>query len=207
MTYVLYGDLRSGSAAVEMLLSEIGVAFSLKSVPLEAHAQQTTAYRAQNPAAKLPCLVSPEGTLMTESAAILLTLAERHPEAGLFPLNGDPARPVLLRWLFYLAAEIYSQIEIDDYPERFGPASAASEIRRLAKERLQKRWMLVEAAVEGTPWFGQTGLSIIDLYIAVLSRWSISADWRAAHLPRVEGIANALRTRPAAGSVFARHFP
>ena len=82
MPYVLYGSRRSGSLAVELALAEIGAACELREVDLDAGAQREAPYTAINPQRKLPALITPDGETLTESAAIVLVLADRHPEAG-----------------------------------------------------------------------------------------------------------------------------
>jgi glutathione S-transferase len=44
---------------------------------------------------QVPVLVLPNGELMTESAAILIHLADSHPAARLSPTLDDPRRPRL----------------------------------------------------------------------------------------------------------------
>ena len=50
-----------------------------------------------DPARLVPALRTPEGTVIGESLAIAETLAERHPNAGLWP--ADPALRATARWL------------------------------------------------------------------------------------------------------------
>lgn len=49
------------------------------------------------PARLVPVLRTPEGTVVGESLAIAETLAERHPDLGLWP--ADPAQRATARWL------------------------------------------------------------------------------------------------------------
>ncbi len=49
------------------------------------------------PARLVPAVRTPEGTVIGESLAIAETLAERHPDAGLWP--ADPAARATARWL------------------------------------------------------------------------------------------------------------
>ena len=63
----------------------------------------------------LPTLVLDDGTVMTESAAILIWLGVRHPQTGLLP--AEPAQAI--RGLVYIAANCYAAIGVIDYPERF----------------------------------------------------------------------------------------
>ena len=79
----------------------------------------------------------PQGETLTESLAILLTLAERHPGAGLLPDTASPGRAAALRWLSFVVTEIYPLVEINDYPQRFEPQmTAAQALRERVRNRL-----------------------------------------------------------------------
>ena len=170
-------------------------------------AQRGESYLTVNPVGKVPCLELPEGDGVTESAAILITLAERHPEASLLPSAATPERAQALRWLAYLVSEIYPLIEISDYPTRFAAEGAPAEaLRERVRELLRTRWQPVEAAIAGRPWLLSAGFSVTDLHIATMSRWSLDKAWRERALPGVEAIAAAVAGRPAAGPVWRRHF-
>lgn len=207
MPYTLYGEIGSGSCSVECALAEIGAEVRLVEIDLGAMAQRGESYLAVNPVGKVPCLELPEGDRVTESAAILITLAERHPEASLLPPVATSDRAEALRWLVYLVSEIYPLIEISDYPTRFAAEGAPAEaLRDRVRELLRTRWQLVEAAITGRPWLLPAGFSVTDLHIATMSRWSLDKAWRGHALPRVEAIAAAIAERPAAGPVWRRHF-
>ena len=159
MSYVLYGDVGSGSSIIELALAELGVSAELRELPLDAEAQRSDAYRSVNAQRKLPTLVTAEGEVLTESSAILLTLAERYPKAGLLPDVTNPLRAQALRWLMFVATELYPLIEIIDYPERFQPEGqdTPDERRDAVRAHLQsiwkRRWRIVEnaASAEGGP--------------------------------------------------------
>lgn len=205
MSNVLYGARGSGSAIVEMACAEVGVAVEIHDLDLRADEQRGDAYAAINPHAKLPTL-DLGGERLTETAAILLTLDERNPSAGLLPPSGSRARARASRLLLFMATELYPIIEIVDYPERFSPEPATLEaVRERAKHIWRSRWATVEAAVAG-PYSLEHGFSAVDLYAAVLSRWDMSAQWRAENLPRVDALAAAVAKRPAVAPVWARHF-
>lgn len=206
MTYIVYGNRRSGSCIVELALAEAGLPFELRDVSLEDEAQHDADYAAINPARKLPALVAPSGETLTESLAITLTLDERHPRAHLLPASGTAERARALRWLCFIATEIYPLVEISDYPERFAGECDAELIREQARAHWRRRWSVVEAAVAGEPWFLPSGFSAVDLYAAVVSRWTRQAEWRARELPRVDAIAHGVATREATAGTWRRHF-
>ena len=212
MTYKLYGDKGSGSATVELALAEIGVECDICDVRIEHDAQRDSEYASINAQRKLPTLITPAGETLTESAAILLTLAERHPQANLLPEAGSPERAHALRWLLFIATEIYPIIEIIDYPRRFQPdgdeisEDRCQEIRDHVRTIWKRRWLLVEDAAAGNPWFLAGRFSLLDIYAAVISRWAQTSDWHLTNLPHVERMAAATAARPRTALVWRRHF-
>lgn len=212
MTYRLYGDRRSGSATVELALAEIGAEVELCDLSLDDEAQRGADYETVNAQRKLPTLITPNGETITESAAILLTLAERHSEANLLPQVTEPARAQALRWLLFVATEIYPLVEILDYPERFLPEGEATSEQRRNEVRAhlrciwKRRWQIVEDTVAGDPWMLGSGFSVVDIYLAVVSRWAQLDEWRTQHLSRIERIARGISERPACRDVWRRHF-
>ena len=207
--YILYGDRGSGSLPVEMALAEIGAPVELRPVPLESHAQLAEEYRRINPMGRVPTLIlPPEGTVLTESLAILLTLADRHPEAALLPPTPDPRRAAALRWMALLAGEVYPCVTRSDYPERFSADPAhAPAIRARAQEMAREVWRIVEDAIAPAPYLLGAQVSIADLYIAVLSRWMDGVAWTEAHCPKVAAIRRAVAARPRCARVWRRHYP
>ncbi len=211
MSYVLYGDRRSGSAAVELALAEIGAEVELRATSLDESVQRSDAYKAVNSQRKLPTLLTPEGDTLTESAAILIVLDERHPEAGLLPRSGSK-RAQALRWLLFIATELYPLIEIIDYPERFLAAEPLpgtgdlEGLRQRVREIWKARLLRLEHASDAAPWFLSETFSAVDLYLAVVSQWAQVGTWRQEHLPGLTAIASRVAARPRCRSVWLHHF-
>jgi glutathione S-transferase len=160
-----------------------------------------------NPSGKVPALRFPDGETMTQSAAILLALAEAHPEAHLMPARDAPDRRHALRWLIQIATEIYPLIEMSDYPYRFGPPETSEVgMRSLVRSRLRERWRIVEAAAADQGTFLLSGFSAIDLAITVMARWMVGGDWLAKECPKLDRIAKVTATREKVAPVWRRHF-
>ena len=207
MTFVLYGDRGSGAFAVEAALAEAGAPYEFRSVSLKHNEQRAPDFLAINPTGKIPALRLPDGGILTETLAILVTVAERFPEAMLLPPQGSHARAQTLRWLAFMATELYPMVEIVDYPARFAPEGAESDaLRERARERLRERFLIIEQAIAG-PWLLAEGFSVADIYAAMFSRWDIGAEYRDANLPKVVALANAVAARPRIAPVWQRHFP
>jgi glutathione S-transferase len=208
MSYILYGDKGSGAFSSEAVLAEAGAPYEFKIISLEKHEQREPSFLAINPSGKMPALRLPEGQIVTESLAILLTLADHFPNARLLPPQAGPARTQAYRWLAFMASEIYPMVEISDYPERFVEKDEAKALRNKARERIRERLLIVERMVDG-PWFLPGGFSIVDIYAAMFSRWrgSIGAEWlNEGHIPKLESLAQAVAKRPAIAPVWQRHF-
>ncbi len=208
MNYAIFGDKGSGAFCVEAALAEAGASYEFHSISLAKNEQRKPHFLALNPSGKVPALRLPEGEVVCESAAILLTIADRVPDAPLLPRSGT-ARAQAYRWLAFMASEIYPMVEVSDYPARFVPQGAEAEaLRGRAKDRIRERLLIVERSV-ALPWFLASGFSILDIYAAMFTRWrgSIGAEWLAeGHIPRLDAISDALRKRPAIAPVWARHF-
>lgn len=207
MAYTLHGARGSGSLIVEMALAVVGADYEVHDLDLRNHEQRREAYTSLNPHRKLPTLELGDGEILTETVAILITLDERHPQAGLLPPTGSKERAQALRWMAYLATEQYPVVEIIDYPERFTPSSENAEaVRERAKELWHERFRVVEANHRGSPYFLPSGFCATDLYVTVLSRWDMKEDWRLEHLPKIEALAAAVREREEVAPVWKRHF-
>ena len=206
MSYQLYGDLGTGAFSAEAALAEAGAPYDFQLISLDRNEQKQPSFLAINPSGKVPALRLPEGEIVTESAAILLTLADHFPQAGLLPPQGGKDRAQAYRWLAFMAGEIYPIVEIVDYPERFAPAGeAADALRHTARERIRERVLIVERMLHG-PFFLAHGFSLLDIYAAMFSRWSLEAPWKQAHLPKLMALALAVSQRPAIAPVWRRHF-
>jgi glutathione S-transferase len=206
MGYILYGARGAGSLSVEAALAETGALFEVVDLDFKNNEQLSLAHRARNPTGKVPALILPSGGMLTESLAILLTIAERHPEAKLLPQTGNDARAHALQWMAFLSSEIYPMIEIEDYPERFAPGDAASSLREAARERVRERCLILERGISGDPWLLPSGFCAADIYAANLTRWIMDRDWRAANCPKIERLAAQVAARERIAPVWKRHF-
>jgi GST-like protein len=191
MSYTIFGDKGSGAFSAEAVLAEAGAPYQFHFVSLEKNEQRKPEFLAINPSGKMPALRLPEGDVITESSAILLTVADHFPNARLLPPPAGPARAQAYRWLAFMASEIYPMVEVSDYPERFAPAGEqAAALRQKARERIRERLLIVERFVAG-PWFLASGFSILDIYASMFARWrgSIGREWLAeGHIPKIEAI-------------------
>src|SRR5579872_6422575 len=116
--YLIYGAPGSGSVPIEAALTLIGAPYDVIGDDVVRPVACNPAANAVNPLHQVPVLGLPGGEVMTESAAILIYLADRHPQARLAPAPGDPGRAAFLRWMTYVSTAIYSLAWIRADPMR-----------------------------------------------------------------------------------------
>lgn len=182
----LYGRPGWGSAIVEYQLAFYGLPFERVVVEdLFQSAQGRAAVQAVNPVAQIPTLLLDDGTVLTESAAITLWLADRTGSDALVPGPGSAERAIFLRWLVYLVANIYPCFTFADDPARFVEVEGAQQpFRAAVNAHAERLWGHVEAA-SGEPWFLGSRLSAIDAYLAVMTRWRPGLPWFQKNAPRI----------------------
>jgi GST-like protein len=158
-----------------------------------------------NSLGQVPTLILPEGTTMTESAAIALLLSERHPQAGLAPAPGTPLRPTFLRWLIWIAANVYPTFTYGDYPERWVSADAKS-LKTATDTYRERLWRQLESEVGEGGWTLGTNFSALDVYVAVMTHWRPGRVWFAEQCPRLRAIAARADDHPLLNGVLQRNF-
>ena len=105
MSIVLHHHPFSRAATVVWMLEEVGVDYELRFVDIMKGEQKTPGFLALNAMGKLPTLVDGD-TVITETAAIGLYLADRYSAGKLAPALDDPARGTYLRWSLFGSAVI-----------------------------------------------------------------------------------------------------
>ena len=203
----LYGEHGWGSAIVEAQLAWYGFEFEFEQVgDLFKSADARRRLESVNPLAQVPTLVLADGTVLTESAAITLYLAELADDDALVPRAGDPLRPAFLRWLVFLVANVYPTYTYADDPSRFVATSDAQQSFREAVDRYAcKLYSLLERAA-GQPWFFADRFSALDVYIAVMTRWRPRRAWFAEHAPRLFAIATKAEGLDRLAAVWRKNF-
>lgn len=209
--YVLYGKLGSGAASVHAALAIAGAPYRLVQT---ASWEPNAAFEellALNPIGQIPTLKLPDGSALSESAAILIHLAERFPAAKLLPADAV-ARAQVIRGLVYVAANCYPCITIIDYPERFCANADADDavkerIRAGTRERLHKHWDIFADLFPARPWLSGADPGALDLYAGVVSKWSGGRAHIAQHRPAFHDVLQRIDAHPVIGPVFLQHWP
>lgn len=183
--FTLYGSKGCGSVAIEAGLTMAGIPFTFIEAEPWTPSPAVDALRELNPLCQVPTLVLPDGTVMTESVAILMWLATQYPDSGLLPAAAKE-KAIHLRWLVYLAANNYPAISIGDFPERWILGDAEREQLKLqAKARLQGYWQLLETHLGAIPNALGIQANALSVLITTMSYWRPGRAWFNQHCPHL----------------------
>ena len=166
--------------------------------------------RRVNALGQIPTLQFDDGSVMTESAAILIQLGLLFPQAALMPQEAA-ARAQALRGLVFIAANCYAAIGVIDYPERWCAEGSEDEHQRLrqgARARLHSYWEIFADQFGTTePFLGGAAPGALDMLAAVVSRWSGTRAHLKAQRPELHALLQRIEGQTELAPVFARHWP
>jgi GST-like protein len=212
--FTLFGALGSGSVPVEAAMTLIGLPYQVVEAPTWEGPAQQAKVAGVNPLKQIPALVTPDGETITESAAILIWLADRYPEARLGPAVDSPLRAQFLRWMVFVPASIYSLFWVRDDPSRLaGPdPQAQARVKAATAERIADCWAMMESQLTlssdkaGRYLLGDD-LTVLDLYVAVVSRWGPRRRRFYAVAPRMSEAVRRVDADPRLAAFWAQRFP
>ncbi len=156
-------------------LAEIGTEYELALVERDS---VTDAYLRLNPSGRVPTLED-DGLVLTESAAILLHLADRFPSARLLPEHPSADRSLCYRALMHLTNTVQPALMRMYYPERFG----TSGVLEAAVVELHMEFVRLDAAVGRQKWLVGTERTAADLFLFMLTDWGRDAPLSTGDLP------------------------
>ena len=154
----LYYMPRTRSSRVLWLLAEIGAPYDLTKLAPEERA--SAEHLARHPLGRVPALELDDGTVIFESAAICLQLADLHPEAGLIPPLGSSQRGLVYQWSLFAMTELEAPLFrwIRELAEDGGDTPS--------RERFAQAAAALEAALSDRDWLVGDRFSVADVLCA-----------------------------------------
>ena len=202
--YTLYYAPGSASLCVHWLLLELGVEFDARRVDLDAGEQRNPEYLKLNPNGRVPTLIV-DGAPVYEAAALLMLLAERHPQPSFAPAVGSRERTAYLQWMLHLANTLQPAFRTWFYPDEAAGAMNAEAAKACAGTVIESVWNRLSVHLEDSgPYVGGRALSAADFLATMLMRWSRNMPKTALAWPALERHAAAMKARPAFKEVYAR---
>ncbi|OWQ86293.1 glutathione S-transferase [Roseateles aquatilis] len=207
----LYYFPSNASFAPHVVLNELGVPFQLRLVDRDKGEHKAPEFLAINPNGLLPALrdtrdaVAGDGQgdlVFFETAAILLHLADTHPDAGLMPPLGTAARAQAYKWLMWLTNTLQPTIISYYYPDRFvapGNTAGSAEVKQQAQVRASAQLDLLAAEFDrhGGPWLLGERYSVLDPFAFMLCRWTRNFADPARGRPALAAFLARMAERPA----------
>ncbi|HEY3887638.1 MAG TPA: glutathione S-transferase family protein [Caulobacteraceae bacterium] len=200
----IYGAAATGSVPIEAALTLLDLPYDLVDGEGPDRYDITGPV---NPLRQIPTLVLPGGEVMTESAAMLIWLADRYPEGRLAPAPLHRRRAAYLRWMMFVSSAIYALAWVRNDPLRLvsDPAQAPLVLRRIAERRSQC-WRAMDDQINPGQYILGDELSVLDLYVTVVSRWSPRRAAFYAAAPRMAEIVRRVDAEPRLADFWAERF-
>lgn len=164
----LYYMPRTRSSRVLWLLAESGAPYELtKLAPQE---RRSAEYLLRHPLGRVPALELDDGTVMFESAAICLQLADLNPDAGLIAPLGSSARALAYQWVLFAMTELEAPLF------RWIREAADGESEPPSRERFAQAATALESALAGHEWLLGDGFTVADVLCASVLGGAHSRD-------------------------------
>ena len=167
----LYGFGPTRSLRALWGLKELGVEFEFIPVNLQAGEHRRPEFLALNPAGKVPVLVDGE-LVLTESAAIVLYLAEKYPEKKLMP-TGLEERAQVYRWVMFAMTELEQPLwRITKHTFIFPEHKRIPQDVDLAREEFAAMVLVLERHMAGRQFIVGDSITAADCVTAYLMDWA-----------------------------------
>jgi glutathione S-transferase len=204
--YRLHTSPGSGGFAVHAMLEELGVKYALVHVDTRAGQHRTRAFLRLNPLAQVPVLEVPGGRVMTESAAMMVYLADRHASPRLAPAAGSAARAGFLRWLLFFAVNVYSSDLRFFYAERYttDPKGAAG-VKEAGLAAMNREFAIIDKAIGPSAYMLGARYSALDPYLAMLAHWHPDPAGLFATCKNIARVAEKVKARKAIRAIAGYH--
>lgn len=196
----LYYSPGAASLVVHWLLIELDVPHVLRRLDLAAGEHKRPEYLAVNPAGVVPTLVV-DGQALTETAALVLYLADAHP--GLAPAPGSVARGRYYEAILRCANGLQPPFRHWFYPQ--DAAGEPEAVRAKVRGQIEACFARFDAelAARGPHVLGDT-LSAADFMLAMMMRWSRNMPRPATEWPHLAALAARMKARPSFRTLYER---
>ena len=192
----LYGFGPTRSLRVLWGLRELGVDFEFVPINLPAGEHQQPAFLRLNPAGKVPVLVDGDFVL-TESAAIILYLAEKYPAKRLLPEDLE-SRAQVYRWVMFAMTELEQPLwRITRHTMLYPEDKRLAGDVALAKQEFVEMAAVLERHIKDGEFIVGNNLTAADCVTVYLLDWANEFKLIEAQ-PRLRAYLERMYARPTA---------
>lgn len=195
--YKLFYTPGSAAVAPQAVLEEIGAPYELVLLDLEAGEHKQAAYRRLNPSGRIPTLIDGDFVIF-ETAAICQYLCDQHPDAAMAPPLRTRERGRFYQWLAYMSNTVQVALTSWWHPEwTFPDDERQAALKQRLEEDLARNFEVLNDGIGDGGFFIGATITVCDIYLAMLTRWSRYLARPAWTWPRIRRVAAATCTRPA----------
>jgi glutathione S-transferase len=156
---------------VRWALQEIGAPFESIVVNLNQGQHREAEYLQVNPAGKLPAFIDGD-LVLTESAAIVLYLAEKYPQKRLLP-DTPRARAEHNRWLLFTVTELEQPLwRIARHTFIYPEAERLEADAAIARREFREMAAVMEAHMRGREFVMGDHVTVADFVLAYTLDWA-----------------------------------
>jgi len=183
--------------ASHIAFEEAGAAVEYVRIDFATEQQRSPAYRAINPKARVPALVTDRGVL-TETPALLAFIAQSFPAARLAPLDDPFAFARVQEFNSYLCSTLHvaHAHRMRGYRWADDPAAIAA-MQRKAPQAVSECFALIERTMFQGPWVMGERYTICDPYLFTIAQWWEADGVDPAALPKLADHRRRMQDRPA----------
>lgn len=186
------------------MLIELGVPFDLVLVDIQTDDHRRPEYLRLNPKGVVPTLVI-DGTPRAECAALLMLLAERHPERGFAPSQDALERAAYVEGMVYLANTLLPAFRAWFYTDDYASGVHQDDVREHARRRIEAVFDDLDARLaDGRTYLLGDRLTAFDFLATMLARWSRAMPRRAETWPRLDPYLARMKAMPSLRETHAR---
>ena len=177
----LYWKPETVADVVAMALRLIGVEHRIVTVGKDVTEDE---YLRINPSGTVPAMV--EGDLVLfESVAILMYLADQHPDAGLAPAPGTPEHALYDRWLAFILANLMGAYYRGYLGDEMIDGEHLEALKNGAERDVNAISRRIESELGARDWIIADGPTMPDLLLGNVATWGDDIDGIEAPGPRL----------------------
>jgi glutathione S-transferase len=198
----LYGTPPTRVLRVMWLLNELGLEYEHIPIDMFKGEHKSAGFLAINPAGKVPVLVDGD-VVLTESCAIQMYLAEKHPEKGFIP-RSVADRAQMYRWCFFLATEIEQPLwRIAHHQFIYPKDKRLPQDIELAAAECKEMVAVLEQHMKDKTFLVGDRLSVADFNAAYMLDWA-NEQKMLVDAPRLREFLKTMYARPTAPPTIAQ---
>jgi glutathione S-transferase len=182
--------------ATHIVLETVGQPYEAVKLDFRANEQRSPEFLAVNPKGRVPAIVTDRGTL-TETPALLLYLAQQHPQAGLAPLDDPHALAELQAVNNWFCSTVHVAHAHRPRAYRWADDEAAQKaMKAKVAQNMAECFDEIERGVLRGPWVMGEAYSIADPYLFTMTSWLPGDGVAVERFPRVADHFARMKQRP-----------